>query len=78
MKLAVIYLKPFDDDSDTARTELFIHDEHSGGLIAHEDSLQRSRLRHELGAPLYSAEAETPDYRDVDVWEIEAKRGAGT
>jgi hypothetical protein len=76
MKLAVIYLLPGDDKGDAARTEREVYEDFGdmNVLIAHEEATSRDRLRREFGPPLYDAIRETPDFRDVDIWEIKAVR----
>lgn len=73
MKMAVIYLLPLDTRDDAAHTEAALLEDQGDMLIAHEEALNRERLRRELGEPFDSAIRETSDYRDVDIWEIQSK-----
>jgi hypothetical protein len=74
MKLAVIYLKLGDTIEDGARTARVIVEEQKGAIIAYESAFRRDELRGEFGTPIYYAEAETPSYRDVDIFEVGPKR----
>lgn len=71
MILAVVYELDGDNDGDVARTELEILNDFPDALIARRGKIDRGQLRRKLGPPVYSAQAEKEEYRDVDVWKIQ-------
>ncbi len=70
--LAVVFKLKGDNDGKVARTELEILEDFPDALIARWDKTDRGSLERKLGPPTYSAEAETEEYRDVGIWNIQA------
>ncbi len=70
--LAVVFKLKGDNDGKVSRTELEILEDFPDALIARWDEADRGSLERKLGPPTHSAEAETEEYRDVGIWNIQA------
>lgn len=74
MLLAVIYLLPGDNhsDSDSTAYEVFLDFGNQFVIIATAEATNRAGYREALGKPKYDAIRGEDNYRDVDIWEIKS------